>query len=61
VHERYGAWGQEALDRRTVVGPLRSTFVLDEGGRIGRALNGVPARGHVAGLRRLLGVDPPGA
>jgi len=61
VHERYGAWGEKTLDGRTVVGPLRSTFVLGEDGRVEHALYEVAARGHVADLRRLLGVDaPPG-
>jgi peroxiredoxin Q/BCP len=59
VHERYGAWGEKTLDGRTVVGPLRSTFVLDQDGRVEHALYEVAARGHVADLRRLLGVDGP--
>ena len=59
VHERYGAWGEKTVDGRTVVGALRSTFVLDGDGRVRHALYGVPARGHVAELRQLLGVDPP--
>jgi peroxiredoxin Q/BCP len=58
VHERYGAWGEKTVDGRTTTGPLRSTFVLDEGGRIEHALYGVAPRGHVAELRRLLGLDP---
>jgi peroxiredoxin Q/BCP len=61
VHERYGAWGEKQLDGRTVTGPLRSTFVLDEQGRIEHALYEVQARGHVAELRRLLGVDERGS
>jgi peroxiredoxin Q/BCP len=59
VHERYGAWGEKTLDGRTVVGPLRSTFVLDQDGRVEHALYEVAAHGHVADLRRLLGVDGP--
>jgi peroxiredoxin Q/BCP len=59
VHEQYGAWGEKELDGRTVTGTLRSTFVLDEDGRVEHALYSVPARGHVAELRRLLGVDSP--
>ena len=34
----------------------RSTFVIDEDGRIERALYGVKARGHVEALRESLGV-----
>ena len=35
---------------------IRSTFVIDEDGRIERALYGVKARGHVEALRESLGV-----
>lgn len=59
VHERYGAWGEKNLDGRAVVGPLRSTFVIDEHARIEHALYDVAARGHVAELRRLLRVKGP--
>jgi thioredoxin-dependent peroxiredoxin len=59
VHDAYGAWGEKTVDGRTVVGSVRSTFVLDEQGRVEHALYGVAARGHVAELRTLLGVDRP--
>jgi peroxiredoxin Q/BCP len=39
-----------------VTGVIRSTFVLDEQGRVTHALYDVPARSHVADLRRLLGI-----
>jgi peroxiredoxin len=58
VHEAYGAWGGRTVDGRTVTGVVRSTFVLDTDGRVLHALYDVPARGHVAELRRLLGLDP---
>lgn len=61
VHEEYGTWGEKEVDGRTVTGALRSTFVLDSDGRVVHALYGVAARGHVAELRRLLGVDSPAA
>lgn len=57
VHEAYGVWGEKTVDGRTMTGVLRSTFVLDEDGRIRHALYDVPARTHVAELRQLLGVD----
>jgi peroxiredoxin Q/BCP len=57
VHEAYGAWGERADGDRRVVGPLRSTFVIDEQGRVVHALYDVPARGHVSRLRELLGLD----
>jgi peroxiredoxin Q/BCP len=36
---------------------IRSTFVIDADGRIERALYNVKATGHVAKLRRDLGLD----
>jgi peroxiredoxin Q/BCP len=59
VHDAYGAWGEKRVDGQRVIGSVRSTFVLDEQGRVEHALYGVQARGHVAELRGLLGVDPP--
>jgi peroxiredoxin Q/BCP len=53
----YGAYGEKQLYGRTVTGVIRSTFVIDERGRIERALYNVKATGHVAKLRRDLGLD----
>jgi peroxiredoxin Q/BCP len=53
----YGAWGEKTMYGKTVTGVLRSTFVLDEDGRIALAQYNVRATGHVAKLRRELGLD----
>ncbi|MCA1711535.1 MAG: peroxiredoxin [Actinobacteria bacterium] len=53
----YGAYGEKSLYGKTVVGVIRSTFVLDEQGVVERASYGVKAKGHVAKLRRDLGLD----
>jgi peroxiredoxin Q/BCP len=53
----YGAYGEKSLYGKTVVGVIRSTFVLDEDGRVQSASYGVKAKGHVAKLRRDLGID----
>ncbi|HEV7896826.1 MAG TPA: thioredoxin-dependent thiol peroxidase [Planosporangium sp.] len=53
----YGAYGEKQNYGKTVVGVIRSTFVIDEEGRIERALYNVKATGHVAKLRRDLGLD----
>ena len=53
----YGAYGEKSLYGKTVVGVIRSTFVLDEQGVVTAASYGVKAKGHVAKLRRDLGVD----
>jgi peroxiredoxin Q/BCP len=41
---------------KATVGVIRSTFVIGEDGRISRAYYGVKATGHVARLRKDLGV-----
>ena len=56
VLSAYGAYGEKSLYGRTVVGVIRSTFVIDPEGRIERAMYNVKATGHVAKLRRELGV-----
>ena len=53
----YGAYGEKQNYGRTVTGVIRSTFVIDPEGRIEQALYNVKATGHVAKLRRELGVD----
>ncbi|GAA5183093.1 thioredoxin-dependent thiol peroxidase [Rugosimonospora acidiphila] len=53
----YGAYGEKQLYGKTVTGVIRSTFVIDEQGRIERAMYNVKATGHVAKLRRELGLD----
>ncbi len=57
VHELYSAWGEKSLYGKTVVGVIRSTFVIDEQGVVTLALYNVKATGHVASLRKKLGVD----
>ncbi|MGN6743898.1 MAG: thioredoxin-dependent thiol peroxidase [Amnibacterium sp.] len=57
VHQAYGAYGEKSLDGKTVTGVIRSTFVIDEDGRIQLPLYNVKASGHVASLRKKLGVD----
>jgi peroxiredoxin Q/BCP len=53
----YGAYGEKQLYGKTVTGVIRSTFVLDEDGRVQRAMYNVKATGHVAKLRKDLGLD----
>ena len=57
VHEAYGAWGEKNLYGKQVVGVIRSTFVIDEQGAITLPLYAVKATGHVASLRKKLGLD----
>lgn len=57
VHDAYGAWGEKQNYGKTVTGVLRSTFVIGEDGTIEHALYNVKATGHVARLRKTLGLD----
>lgn len=56
VAESYGAWGEKKNYGKTYEGLIRSTFVIDAEGRIEKALYNVKATGHVARLRRDLGI-----
>jgi peroxiredoxin Q/BCP len=56
VLEAYGAFGEKQMYGRTVTGVIRSTVVVDEDGKVARALYNVRATGHVAKLIRDLGV-----
>ena len=56
VMNAYGAYGEKKLYGKTVVGVIRSTFVIDEDGAIEKAMYNVKATGHVAKLRRDLAV-----
>jgi peroxiredoxin Q/BCP len=53
----YGAYGEKQMYGRTVTGVIRSTFVIDADGAVERALYNVKATGHVAKLRKDLGLD----
>ena len=56
VHKTYGAFGTKSMYGRTYEGVIRSTFAIDEKGKITLALYNVKATGHVAMLRKLLGI-----
>jgi peroxiredoxin Q/BCP len=57
VQQAYGVWGEKSLYGKIVVGSIRSTFIVGEDGRIEKAMYNVKATGHVARLRRELGLD----
>src|SRR3954447_23513818 len=56
VMNAYGAFGEKKLYGKTVQGVLRSTFVVDEDGKLELAQYNVKATGHVAKLRKDLGL-----
>jgi peroxiredoxin Q/BCP len=57
VLNAYGAFGEKKLYGKTMQGVIRSTFVVDEDGTVALAQYNVKASGHVAKLRRDLGID----
>lgn len=57
VLEAWGAWGEKSLYGKTVTGVIRSTVVVDPEGTVELAQYNVKATGHVAKLRRDLGID----
>ncbi len=56
VLKEYAAFGEKLLYGKRVEGVIRSTFVVDGDGRIELAQYNVRATGHVAKLRRDLGI-----
>lgn len=53
----YGAYGEKKLYGKVITGVIRSTFVINADGKIEMAQYNVKATGHVAKLRRDLGID----
>ena len=54
VHNAYGAFGEKSMYGKTVMGVIRSTFVVDENGVLEHALYNVKATGHVEMLKKKL-------
>ena len=56
VEKAYGAYGEKKLYGKTTMGVIRSTFVIGPDGVVTKAYYNVKATGHVARLRKELGV-----
>ncbi|MFJ8533136.1 thioredoxin-dependent thiol peroxidase [Streptomyces sp. NPDC093591] len=56
VTEAYGAYGEKKNYGKTYMGVIRSTIVVDEEGKVERALYNVRATGHVAKIIKDLGI-----
>ena len=56
VLEAYGAYGEKMMYGKKVTGVIRSTFVVGTDGKLELAQYNVKATGHVAKLRRDLGL-----
>ena len=48
VAEAYGVWGEKSMYGRKYFGILRTTFVIDEAGRVAKVFEKVKPRGHAA-------------
>ncbi len=57
VLKAWGAWGEKSMDGKTVTGVIRSTVVVKPNGHVALARYNVRAKGHVAKLRKDLGLD----
>jgi len=57
VLQAYGAFGEKTMYGKKVTGVIRSTFVVDEQGKVELAQYNVKATGHVAKLRRDLSLN----
>jgi peroxiredoxin Q/BCP len=56
VLQEWGAWGEKSMYGKKVVGVIRSTVVVGPDGTVKLAKYNVKATGHVASLRKALGV-----
>lgn len=57
VMEPFGAWGEKQNYGRLITGTIRSTFVINPDQTLAIAQRNVKATGHVARLRKELGLD----
>jgi peroxiredoxin Q/BCP len=55
VAEAYGVWGEKSMYGRKYHGILRTTFILDERGRVARVFSKVKPEGHAAEVLAALG------
>ncbi len=48
VHEAYGTWGEKSMYGRKYMGTFRTTFVIDENGKIAEVIEKVKTNDHTA-------------
>ncbi len=48
VHEAYGTWGEKSMYGRKYMGTFRTTFVIDENGKISEVIEKVKTNDHTA-------------
>ena len=55
VHKAYGVWGEKNMYGKKVMGTIRSTFLIDEKGKVLQAWPKVKVAGHVDAVLQALG------
>ena len=48
VHEKFGTWGEKSMYGKKYMGTLRTTFVIDENGKIEEVIEKVKTKDHTA-------------
>ena len=56
VQQLYGAYGKKQMYGKEYFGTIRSTFVIDEAGKISHTLYNAKAKGHLEQLKSTLGL-----
>lgn len=56
VLQAYGAYGEKKLYGKTIVGVIRSTFIVDADGKVEKPFYNVKATGHVERILAELGI-----
>ena len=56
IQQAYGAYGEKSMYGKTYMGTIRSTFVVDESGKLSHVFYNVKAKGHIEMLRYELGI-----
>ena len=57
IIKAYGAWGEKSMYGKTYEGVLRTTFVIDESGKIQKIINKVNTGDHTKQILELLGIN----
>jgi peroxiredoxin Q/BCP len=58
IAEAYGVWQEKSMYGRKYMGIVRSTFVIDEDGKIAAVYDKVKVKGHVADVLEKVGKNP---
>lgn len=48
VHNKYGTWGEKQMYGKTYMGTIRTTFVIDEEGKIAEVISKVKTKDHTS-------------